>query len=346
MDNFHTQAAIAKFPSERDVYQWPFAQDSIWNMPIGSNAEYVPAGIPAATQRGMTEDQDVIILTPDAPLTPVYRNNVGWKKLGSGARCEIQGDKIVELPIPPDFVANHGSGTPNMAAAILQADGRTLYQTQPFHRCQAGEYATSQYTFPSADIYGDGTKGAHGGSALSSIGGTIRLEELVPGGVIRHALKVNLYGKKHLSYTQDDTPGYRWPAIKADTRAKENYRGSVPELEMGALLALKPDFDLNSLKTEPGRIIARAFMDYGGYVVDDTGWDVYALATELSPEGRVVEEFQGQWGYRFANKDLEHPWSEDMRKIFTNLHVVNNNSPETKGGGGEPRQPLAPPFAD
>jgi hypothetical protein len=33
-----------------------------------------------------------------------------------------------------------------------------------------------------------------------------------------------------------------------------------------------------------------------------------------------------------------------MRKIFTALHVVDNNSPETIGGGGMPLAPLAPPF--
>ena len=335
----------ASFPRTRYVYQWPFAQDSIWNTPIGSNAQYVSAGIGAPTQKGMTADEDVIVLTPEAPLTPVYRNNVGWSDSTPGARCSIQGDKITDLPIPPDFLVKHRSGTPNMSAAVLKSDGRTLHQSQPFHRCEEGKYATSKYTFPEADIYGDGIKGAHGGSGMSSLGGTIRVGELVPNGVIHHALKLNLYGNKYLAYNDDGTPGYRWPAVKADSYAQKSYGGVVPELEMGALLALKPDFDLNSLNTEPGRIIAQAFQDYGGYVVDDTAWDVYALETEISPEGRVLENFLQTWGFRFTETSLEHPWSVDMRTIFTNLQVVDNNAPNQIGGGGKPRQTLAPTFA-
>ena len=42
---------------------------------------------------------------------------------------------------------------------------------------------------------------------------------------------------------------------------------------------------------------------------------------------------------------LNTPWSRDMRKIFTQLHVVDNNGPEQIGGGGDPIGPLAPPFS-
>jgi hypothetical protein len=35
-----------------------------------------------------------------------------------------------------------------------------------------------------------------------------------------------------------------------------------------------------------------------------------------------------------------------MVRIFTNLHVVDNNGPGSIGGGGTPCQPLAPPFED
>jgi hypothetical protein len=32
-------------PACRDKIVWPFSNASIWNMPIGSDAEYVPSGI-------------------------------------------------------------------------------------------------------------------------------------------------------------------------------------------------------------------------------------------------------------------------------------------------------------
>lgn len=28
------------FPTSRDVYKWPFAPTSIWNMPVGAGAQY------------------------------------------------------------------------------------------------------------------------------------------------------------------------------------------------------------------------------------------------------------------------------------------------------------------
>jgi hypothetical protein len=38
------------------------------------------------------------------------------------------------------------------------------------------------------------------------------------------------------------------------------------------------------------------------------------------------------------------PWRRDMQKLVQALYVVNNNTPTTIGGGGTPRQPLAPPI--
>jgi hypothetical protein len=35
----------------------------------------------------------------------------------------------------------------------------------------------------------------------------------------------------------------------------------------------------------------------------------------------------------------------DMDRLFLALAVVDNNSATSVGGGGTPRQPLAPPFA-
>jgi len=37
----------------------------------------------------------------------------------------------------------------------------------------------------------------------------------------------------------------------------------------------------------------------------------------------------------------ETPWGRDMDRIFLNLHIVVNNSPESIGGGGKPGVPLA-----
>ena len=259
----------------------------------------------------------------------------------------IDGLQFASLPIPASFSTDRYIGdTPNHAAALLMADGRTIYQTQPFYRASNSSHATSGIVFPHGNIFGDGIAGAHGGSGLSALGGTIRLNELVPDGVIRHALKIVL-DQRFLAFRHDDTPGYRWPALKADGHASSwTYQGSVPALEMGALLALKPTFSLNQLATEPGRIIAQALIDYGAYLCDVGAWDAFYLATEWSPEGRVKDEFESQWGYPMHQPDRSHPWSQDIARIVRSLHVVDSNSPIRPGGGGKPRVPLAPPFKE
>jgi hypothetical protein len=336
--------------TSRDPLKQPFHHESIWNMPIGSNAEYIHAGIQKATAWGMTVDEDLIVMSPDAPLTPIYYNSAGWDREKN--RCLREGDVIMAAPLPDDFVVSPDTWdglTPNSGLAVLMMDKRTIKQTQPFARCSAGDYGTSQYIFSDVDLYGDGRSGAHGGSGLSAIGGALRVGELVPGTeAIKHVIKVNVYAARNLYY-DNTTKGYRWPAYTADGYAAGNYgtRGNpVKECRMGALLALPASMDLDSLsfETEPARILARCFQDYGAYIVDDTAWDVYALITEWGPAGRVKDEFKEKWGFEMNPGDRNHPWSRDMDRIFMNLHVVNNNGPDTIGGGGTPRVPLAPPL--
>lgn len=334
----------------RDPYKWPFAATSIWNMPIGSEAEYVHAYLEPAD--GVTVDEDYIVMTPDAPLMEVKESTAGWDR--SKSRCETTGKHLFSAPIPQDFVVSPRTwdgATPNAGLAVLMPDGRTIKQTQPFAHCEGSEYGTSQYMFPDQDLYGDGLYGAHGASKLSAIGGALRVGELTPeSGPIRHALKINVFARKNVYY-DEETIGFRWPALSADGYAADHYykdrtNPMVKACRMGALLALPSWLDLDALsfETEPGRILAQAFQDYGAYLVDDTAWDVYALITEWGPAGRFSDEFEKNWGFPFAEFSEDSPWKRDMDKIFVNLHVVDNNAPDRIGGGGEPRVPLAPDF--
>ncbi len=343
----------------RDALTWPFSRDSIWNLPIGASAVYVPGNIKQPTSYGMTTDIDVLVLTPNAPVTQVYQNGDGW---GGGSRCNAQGGVLFSAPIPSNFIVpGAGSGnpdgtTPNYAAAIVMADGHTLAQGQPMARCTSGGTATMMWSQQNEDLLGTGNSGAHGGSMLSSLGGTIRLGELVPGGAIRHAMKVNLYGADDYYY-DGSTQGYRWPATTADGYASGAYHGSVPALRMGSLLALPPSVDVNAmgLETDAAKIVAHAFQDYGGYTVDDAAWSVYALSTEYSPSGKVDREFQSAWGYPISPASRDVPWARDMDRIFGALGVVDNWNYATwvlasasngalGAGLGVPRVPWAPDF--
>ena len=256
----------------------------------------------------------------------------------------MEGAVLFKAPIPEDYVvpgANPGN-LPNSGAAILMPDGRTIKQAQPFARCAAGGFATAYDVKADVDIYGDGIAGAHGGSGLSALGGTIRLGELVPGGTIRHAIKVNLNAETEFS------PGFRWPATQADSCSPDCYGGVNAALQPGALLALPAALDIDALglETQPARQLAWTFQNYGGYVADSTSWSVYALETEQGPSGTVVDEFQSVWGFRMTPMSRANAWSRDMDRIFGALAVVNNNGPASIGGGGTPRQPLAPAIGN
>lgn len=332
--------SIGKTYAQRDPYKWPFDKHSIWNLPLHKEAQYTHAKIDAPVEAGLLIDEDYIILTPHAPLTPIYTNYNGWSAFQS--RCERQGPLLLSAPIPEDFVLNEKnwlSSTPNAGVAILMPDGVSIHQSQPFARCEEGGYGTTQFIWPDESIYGYGIEGSHGGSGLSAIGGTIRLGEWVPGGVIRHAIKINLDASRYLHY-DEETKGFRWPAPVADGYAPGYYgtKGN-PEIEcrMGALLALLSDLDLNSLDFEtgadgPAMILARAFQNYGAYIVDDTYQNVVAIATEFSPEGRVIDEFENVWGYPLESA-ANTPMGRDIAKIITQLHVVTNNTEKTIGGG-------------
>ncbi|MEL7533338.1 MAG: T9SS type A sorting domain-containing protein [Bacteroidota bacterium] len=339
--------------NSRDPFLWPFADSSIWNMPIGDQAVYVPALIEQAMSFGMTVDEDIIVLRPQENLQSVHTNYAGWDNTKD--RCPIEGPILFAAPIPPAFIVSPSTwdgSTPNSGLAVLMPDGRTIKQTQPFSQCIAGQ-STSQFVPPDVDLYGVGIGGAHGGSGLSAIGGTLRLGELDDANdTIRHALKVNLYAARNLYYDVT-TEGYRWPAIRADSYAAGVYgtqrtQPLVTACRMGALLALPIWLDLDSMAFEsvPGRILAEAFQKYGAYLVDDTAWDVYAIETEWSPDGRVIDEFAAAWGFAFSDPSKNTPWTRDMDRIFLNLHVVDNNGPNSIGGGGNPLMPLAPPFGN
>ena len=135
-------------PELRDPRAWPFSADSIWNLPIGASASYVSAGIAQATARGMTTDGDVLILNPSAPITSVYFNSDAWT---GRSRCDIQGGVLFEAPISPGFVVPGANPTftPNHAVAILDADGKTLIQGQPYTHCTADGPIT-MWWFPHA----------------------------------------------------------------------------------------------------------------------------------------------------------------------------------------------------
>lgn len=359
----------------RNPFWWPFISSSIWNTPIGSGAVYVPANLVAAPDDpndhfpngdpidvGWTPmpqiDEERIVLVPTAPLTAIEYSSAGW----SGAdRCIATPPAPpathlpVSVPIPTSYTLP--SSSKNNGAAFLMPDGHTLVQTQPWTRCSAGASSTSVARIfdggVDADIIsGDGRNGAHGGSRLGTLGGAIRLGEMRPGSSgPHHALKINLFSKMELFNCSVLADCFRWPAYTADSSATTSY-GSInnnPNVKMGALLAIPPSVNINNigLETEPGRQIAWTLQNYGAYDVDTTGGAAFSISAEEGFHGSKPDEFFADYGLNMRARvghSQDSGWSRDLQRIRPLLQVVNNNSPTSVGGGGTPRQPVAPPF--
>ncbi|MBK4738149.1 hypothetical protein [Noviherbaspirillum pedocola] len=339
----------------RDPLRWPFSRHSIWNMPIGSAAVYVPAGMDGVPGRSGVAwmphiDAERIVLRPNAPSTPIYHSSAGW----SGKdRCDATGAVLFEAPMPPDFIVASGHG--NDPAVFLARDRRTLLQAQPLARCKRSGPATSLVQADAVDIHGDGIQGAHGGSGLSAFGGSLRVGELRPGmPPPRHALKINVHARQYLHRCRTAEDCYRWPALRGDAYAIGYYGSRVVSggqppsaMKMGALLAIPAGLPLAmmELRTEPARMLAWTLQNYGAYIVDDTYGPGFAFSAEDGPDGSFAQQFQRDWGFAFEQKVRQNSdWVRDVQKIVRSLHVVDNNGPDSIGGGGAPRQPLAPPF--
>jgi len=118
-------------------------------------------------------------------------------------------------------------------------------------------------------------------------------------------------------------------------------------MKMGALLAIPASVNINALGLEstPGKQMAWTLQNYGTYIVDDAGGPSYDFSAEDGPDGLLDTQFQTDYGYPFNQRvNSNTAWSRDIQRLMPKLYVVNNNGPSSIGGGGTPRQPLAPSF--
>ena len=136
-------------------------------------------------------------------------------------KCVVTGPVVTQIPLPENFTT--GCEENNNSMGLLLPDDVSLLQMQPAYRQGPGTPFLARYKRGSPNpspfnisILSDGALGAHGGSGLSSIGGTIRSGELLDTtGPITHALKIELFAHYYY-YGGDAAPCYTWPAIGCD----------------------------------------------------------------------------------------------------------------------------------
>lgn len=330
-------------PASRDPWLWPFASDSIWNVPLGEGADYQCEGHFKAEGTIGADVEFHYRLSANAPKRPLHEPD-GWPVV-DGKR----GKFFRDFPIDDDIVVR--THISNNVAAFLLPDGM-LEQLGPFLRMQrCGEVVGIPNPFGHGiDVRGPGIIGGHWGSGMSSFGGALRHGELTSDAPIRHALKIDVQGKKYLHYDrQDPTKGFRWPALMCDGYADKDpqdggYAGSDPRIEMGALLAIHPRHTTESLglRTKPARKILQALQDYGAYIVDDAGSDSYWFC----PSYEATGEFRETFGYEMDQGPVAtgagKEWYDDVMRLVRVLSVIDNNRADNIGGGGKRRVAPAP----
>ena len=273
----------------------------------------------------------------------------------------------------------------NAMAVLLSHDNKTIVQMQPAYRCgfhpapllaRWGNLTDGgPQRFPNVtSILGDGMYGAHGGSGLSSIGGSIRLGELLATTPpIGHALKIELSnwyyygGCPALNPPTVNNGGrtqYVWPATGSNAGCDKNgssgsYLGKNPHLAPGALLAIPACVaERVTTATGVGGKIKQAMIDYGAYIVDGTGHGPGGNnSAAICMDALVNAEMRQQHGFSMAYPHgvaapgvdpnatkAEDALYSDLLAVFRALHAVSNNGPGRVGGGGTPRVPRKAPI--
>jgi len=281
------------------------------------------------------------------------RFNEGWTSASDGGRSA------------PNQINNN-------PMAVLLPDSQSWVQMQPAYRCDPagpflarfGDNDGCPQKFPNVtDAFSDGNLGAHGGSGLSGVGGAIRSGELDPNApAIAHALKIELqhqwyYGGARLQPSSEYNEGrgqYVWPATGSDSGSNRApgglYQGRNPHVVPGALLAI-PSAQADSVTTTTviGAKIKQAMVDYGAYIVDDTGG---GNSVAICMQSEVNAEMREQYGFAMtyphgvtpSTLDAGSGVYEDLLRVFQALQAVTNNGPTSVGGGGTPRQPRKGPL--
>jgi hypothetical protein len=325
---------------------------------------------------GMTSNNVAAVLLPDnetlVQFAPIIRctpggpvhglKPSGWLPNGGTTHC---GKRALEL------IRKNGKGkgcAGNVRGLINVTKGNRT--GQELCGCSLLLLPRPDYPTTNASILGEGEWGAHG-SRISSLGGAIRQGELLPDAPpIPHAIKLMLWGAAYYWPGTDNFTSvcYRWPALNCDQWSIPSvhpysypsnanyYGGKIPGLSVGTLLAVPGDISASiapRIRTVLGKKILQVLTDYGGYPDDDTASNSAAYNVEAAVHAEVEAAYGIQLRLNSSDTTTSalgggpgDPYYSDLLAIYQGLHIVDNNGPDSIGGGGVPRRPPAPPICD
>jgi hypothetical protein len=319
-------------PVERDPAQQPFATSSIWNMPLGLGAIFQSASDPetAMLRNENTGGAGASYAWIDSDSIGVYRAGTQdpdalWSFDTRSATAPwpeggpIQ-NGVISFPTP----SNITFGGVDLYSIVVLPDGKTAYEVWKGTATNGGGYharyiVRTDLTGPgiaSGDHRSDGIRAA----GMSLLGGLIRCSELANGDIPHGIAMVLSTAQLRAGSTVDSQKV--WPASTTDHDGQNAYAGLVP---MGALIAIPPSVRLDDLSlSQEGLALARAFQQFGGYVVDTSARTMSIATTEKGCPATAITHLQ-----------------QDKRTILKRLALVTNNSSAEPGGPGD--RIVAPP---
>lgn len=349
-------------PGYRDYLLQPYNNVSIWNTPIGDNADEVPADLTQLLNSSGEVDVDPIRLCMDPteeihPITNgVILNHVTMPVLS--AANSMPPGSTVRIP---DSIT-HNSGWNGIFAGLNAVDQTKAWTGQALNRPTSADEPTMYRTGPNYptgirgldDLKGPGRKGAHGGGQCGGIGGTLREWEydLALTGedqAIYHRLALNVYSTTCLSQFNNASrlgaglagAGWRWPAYRADaemlTPGQGGYYGrndgSHNGVVMGSLLALPEGYSLAGLTDPLLAAIGWTLLNFGCHIVDSVGVTPRAAFS-------VEQTRDSAWAAR-SNATFHTP----LAGLLADLVLIDDCLPTSLGGAGSPRVPAPLPLA-
>jgi Ca2+-binding RTX toxin-like protein len=300
----------------------PFASTSVWNIGIGSNAQWSQSTDVDARQlhslygtvNAAAYGQPIYFGTASDPLVTVTNSDTLY-------------------PVPPQRI--------HIPANALAANGTDAHMafydaTQPgklwsYFGCSFvnGRDVTGGITTGLGGVWdttGDGvTNTVAPGSDYNFAVGVITDYD-VSQGAINHMVRLAISTNALKSPGANWMENIPWPNIHEDYWGAQVYTGNIVA---GSTFGIPMSVNLNSLGlSQGGMMLAKALQNYGGLWRDAGGTDqIIFYSTPENQNNPLIQQMQA-----------------DMAKIVSQIEVMRNQGPNSVNGGGTPVVPPLPPV--
>lgn len=306
----------------RDPTQIPFSSYSVFNLPLGSGAQWqynsqlASAGVVINTAGGWNEN----IYASGASDPGVMVTVMG----SSGGR---KGTYTLHIP------ANAQPAGPPLSQGgdnAITIDDTTTHTWWSF--------AEFQWTSPTTAVAGQGSYEPDDGSGIAFDHsnwdqgvGTLRESDL-RAGMIAHMLRAELPADMLKSYgsRSSDMAPYAWPQTQEDSDGPQRYTGTIyygVTFGIPANVREPPD-----IASDAGAdMLWRALQHHGAMVRDSAGGSrhvVFQADQNVDPADPLIQGMQ-----RYG------------RKIMSHVEILTNQGPDSVNGGGSPIVALDAPLS-